>query len=161
MAQVNSATSLDRMRIVWWISHSLITPSSALDIWQHISHTRGKSCRPARHLSGRTQSQISKRCLPIALRVSSITTGHYVLRKDVDLKRMGSENNEGNTTGSHLMTPLPLLQQILQYQVVFELFMNRLFWVFIKSWKTSAVSTTVWMVESQLYKLRGTSDTFA
>ena len=31
---------------------------------------------------------------------------------------------------------------------------------FIKSWKTSAVSTTVWMVETQLCKLRGTSDTF-
>ena len=31
---------------------------------------------------------------------------------------------------------------------------------FIKSWKTSAVSTTVWMVETQLRKLRGTSHTF-
>ena len=31
---------------------------------------------------------------------------------------------------------------------------------FIKSWKTSAVSTTVWMVETQLSKLRGTSDTY-
>ena len=31
---------------------------------------------------------------------------------------------------------------------------------FIKSWKTSAVSTAVWMVETQLCKLRGTSDTF-
>ena len=30
----------------------------------------------------------------------------------------------------------------------------------IKSWKTSAVSTTVWMVETQFCKLRGTSDTF-
>ena len=30
----------------------------------------------------------------------------------------------------------------------------------IKSWKTSAVSRTVWMVETQLCKLRGTSDTF-
>ena len=30
----------------------------------------------------------------------------------------------------------------------------------IISWKTSAVSTTVWMVETQLCKLRGTSDTF-
>ena len=27
---------------------------------------------------------------------------------------------------------------------------------FIKSWKTSAVSTTMWMVETQLCKLRGT-----
>ena len=33
--------------------------------------------------------------------------------------------------------------------------------VYIRSWKTSAVSTTVWMVETQLCKLRGTSDTFA
>ena len=32
--------------------------------------------------------------------------------------------------------------------------------VFIKSRKTSAVSTTDWMVETQLCKLRGTSDTF-
>ena len=32
--------------------------------------------------------------------------------------------------------------------------------LFIKSWKTSAVSTTVGMVETQLCKLRGTSDTF-
>ena len=31
---------------------------------------------------------------------------------------------------------------------------------YIKSWKTSAVSTTVCMVEIQLCKLRGTSDTF-
>ena len=31
---------------------------------------------------------------------------------------------------------------------------------FIKNWKTSAVSTTVWMVETQLCKLRGTSDAF-
>ena len=30
----------------------------------------------------------------------------------------------------------------------------------IKSWKTSAVRTTAWMVETQLCKLRGTSDTF-
>ena len=29
-----------------------------------------------------------------------------------------------------------------------------------KSWKTSAVSTTDWMVETQLCNLRGTSDTF-
>ena len=31
---------------------------------------------------------------------------------------------------------------------------------FIKSWKTSAVSTTVWMVETQLCKLRGPSDIY-
>ena len=42
---------------------------------------------------------------------------------------------------------------------------DNLFWRllstnFVKSWKTSAVSTTVWMVETQLCKLRGTSDTF-
>ena len=30
----------------------------------------------------------------------------------------------------------------------------------LKKWKTSAVSTTDWMVETQLCKLRGTSDTF-
>ena len=32
--------------------------------------------------------------------------------------------------------------------------------LFLKKWKTSAVSTTDWMVETQLCKLRGTSDTF-
>ena len=32
--------------------------------------------------------------------------------------------------------------------------------IVVKSWKTSAVSTTDWMVEAQLCKLRGTSDTF-
>ena len=31
---------------------------------------------------------------------------------------------------------------------------------FIKNWKTSAVSTTMWMVETQLCKLRGTSDIY-
>ena len=31
---------------------------------------------------------------------------------------------------------------------------------YIKNWKTSAVSTTDWMVETQLCKLRDTSDTF-
>ena len=30
-------------------------------------------------------------------------------------------------------------------------------YILIKSWKTSAVNTTVWMVETQLCKLRGTS----
>ena len=30
--------------------------------------------------------------------------------------------------------------------------------LFIKCWKTSAVSTTVWMIETRLCKLRGTSD---
>ena len=38
--------------------------------------------------------------------------------------------------------------------------LNLLVLYFIKSWKTSAVSATVWMVETQLCKLRGTSDTF-
>ena len=39
-------------------------------------------------------SHISERCLATAVRVSSsITTGHYVLNKDVDPKRLGSENN--------------------------------------------------------------------
>ena len=31
---------------------------------------------------------------------------------------------------------------------------------FIKNWNTSAVSTTMWMVETQLCKLRGTSDIY-
>ena len=37
---------------------------------------------------------------------------------------------------------------------------SRLAFVFIKNRKTSAVSTTDWMVETQLCKLRGTSETF-
>ena len=39
-------------------------------------------------------SHICKRCLPTAHRVSSsTTTGLYVLNKDVDPNRLGSENN--------------------------------------------------------------------
>ena len=39
-------------------------------------------------------SHISERCLGTALGVSSlIATGHYVLNKDVDPMRLGSENN--------------------------------------------------------------------
>ena len=34
------------------------------------------------------------------------------------------------------------------------------YFFFIKNWKTSAVSTTMWMVEIQLCKLRGTSDIY-
>ena len=37
---------------------------------------------------------------------------------------------------------------------------SKYFFIQVKSWKTSAVRTTVWMVEAQLRKLRGTSDTF-
>ena len=52
------------------------------------------SCRPARYLSSRTHSQISKRCLATAPWVSSsITNGHYVLKIYVDPKRLCSENN--------------------------------------------------------------------
>ena len=62
---------------------------------KHISHSCGRrSCRPGRYLSSSTHSHISEQCLATALRVSSsITTGHYVLNKDVDPKRLGSENN--------------------------------------------------------------------
>ena len=80
---------------VWWTSHPLST-SSALDIWQkHISHICGRrSCRPVRYLSSSTHSHLSEQSLAKALRLSSsITTGHYVLNKDVDPKRLGSENN--------------------------------------------------------------------
>ena len=60
---------------------------------KHISHTCGKSCRPARYWSSSTHSHTSKRCLATALRGSySITTGHYVRNKDMDPKRLGSEN---------------------------------------------------------------------
>ena len=80
---------------VWWISHSLITYFALLAIWRSTFHTCGRrSCRPARYLSSSAHSQISKRWLATALRVSSsITNRHYVLNEDVDPKRLGSENN--------------------------------------------------------------------
>ena len=115
-AQVNVAVSLDRTGMVnITFSHHLFCSSCYMT--KHISHTCGRrSCRPARYLSSSAHSQISKRCLATALRVSSsITTRHHVLNKDVDPKRPGSENNKGNTTSSHLMTPLALLQQHLKY----------------------------------------------
>ena len=97
-AQVNSAVSLDRTRMV------NITFSSLLLLLiydkSHFTHQVAcgrRSWRPARYLSSSSHSHISKRCLAAALRVSSsITTGHtghYVLNKDVDPKRLGSENN--------------------------------------------------------------------
>ena len=109
--QVNSAVSLDRTVNITFSHHFFCS----WDMTQHISHTRGgRSYRPARYLSGRTHSQVSKRCIATGLRVSSsISSGHCVLSKDVNPKRLGSENNEGNTTGSHLMTPLVLLEQNL------------------------------------------------
>ena len=92
-AQVNSAVSLDRTRMV-----NITSPQHFFCTWymtKHISHTCGRrSCRPARYLSSSTHSHIFERCLATVLRVSSsITTGHYVLNKDVDHKRLGSENN--------------------------------------------------------------------
>ena len=62
---------------------------------KHVSHTCGRRCcRPAWYLSSSTHSHISERCLATALRVSSsITTGHYVLNKNVDPKCLGSKNN--------------------------------------------------------------------
>ena len=44
---------------------------------------------------------------------------------------------------------------ILQY----ALFLSKVF-ILVQNWKTSAVSTTAWMVETQLCKLRGTSDIY-
>ena len=47
-----------------------------------------------RDTSSSSHSQISKRYLATALRVSSsITTGHYLLNKGVHSKRLGSDNN--------------------------------------------------------------------
>ena len=94
VAQVNSAVSLDRTCMVN-ITFSRHFFSSWWYMTKHTSHTCGRrSCRPARYLSSSTHSHTSKRCLAIALRVSSsITTGHYVLIKDVDPNRLGSENN--------------------------------------------------------------------
>ena len=59
----------------------------------------------ARAIFVSTHSHISKRCLAAALRVSSsITTGHYVLNKqrDVDPKRLGSENDAMKETQNKL-----------------------------------------------------------
>ena len=91
-AQVNSAVSLNSTCMV------IITFSHHFCSWcmtKLFSHTFGRrSCRPARYLSSSTPSHISERCLATALGVSSsITTGHYVLSKDVDPKRLDSENN--------------------------------------------------------------------
>ena len=97
-AQVNSAVSPDRMRMVYvTFSHQFFCHWYAR-VWQstfHIYTCSWRSYRPARYLSSSTHSQISKRCVATALRwvSSSITTGHYVLKKDVDPKRLGSENN--------------------------------------------------------------------
>ena len=91
-AQVNSAVSLDRTRMVnITFSHNV----SCSWYMTEIPHTCGRrSSKPARYVSSSTDSQISKRCLATALRVSSsTTTGHYVLNKDVGPKRLGSENN--------------------------------------------------------------------
>ena len=65
---------------------------------KHISHTCGRrSWRPARYLSSSTHSYTSKQCLATALRVSSsITTRRYVLSKDFNPKRLGSENSAMN-----------------------------------------------------------------
>ena len=102
---------------------------------KHISHTCGRrSCRPARYLSSSTHSHTSKRCLATARVSSSITTGYYVLNKDVDPKRLGSGNNamKNNTTSSDLMTPLVLLQRIVAVAaasfvfILHELFILRL-----------------------------------
>ena len=61
---------IERVR---WISHSLITATSALDNrWQSTFHRPvcgRRSCRPARHLSSSTHSDTSERCLATALRV--------------------------------------------------------------------------------------------
>ena len=47
-------------------------------------------------------SHISERCLATALRVSSsITTGRYILNKDLDPKRLGSENNASASRSNH------------------------------------------------------------
>ena len=85
---------------VWWISHSLITSSSALfDTWQSTFHTHVVEAAGPRDIFVKQDSQsyfraVSCKCLATALRVSSsITTGHYVLNTDADPNRLGSENN--------------------------------------------------------------------
>ena len=94
VAQVNSAVSLDRTCMVN-ITFSRHFFSSWWYMTKHTSRTCGRwSCRPARYLSSSTHSHTSEWCLATALRVSSsITTGQYVLNKDVDPKRLGSEKN--------------------------------------------------------------------
>ena len=107
-AQVNSAASLDRTRIIvnTTLSHHYLLWSSWC-MTKLISHTCGKiSCRPVWYLASITNSRIPKLFLATtALWVSSsITSGQYVLNKNGDRKRLGSENNgmEGNTSSSHI-----------------------------------------------------------
>ena len=111
---------------VWWVSHSLIASSSALDnirMTKHISQTCARrSCRPARYLPSSTHSHIPERCLATALRASSsITTGHYVLNKAMDPKRLGSENNalkEHNKLARNDTAGI-VLQQHSQYSTLY------------------------------------------
>ena len=142
-AQVNSAVSLDTTRMVnITLSHHFFCSSWYMT--KHMSHTCGRrSCRPARYLSSSTNSQISKRCLATALRVSSwITTGHYVIdRRGSKASGFRRQCHEGSTTSSHLMTPLVLLHQHLRYQAVFVFFMNLLFCV----WRRSVLFLGSWL----------------
>ena len=80
------------------LSSLLLLLLTILRIWQSISHTPvveevSGPCDICQVVLTATR-YTSKRCLATALRVSSsITTGHYVLNKDVDPKCLGSENN--------------------------------------------------------------------
>ena len=59
-----------------------------------------------------------------------------------------------------LLTALGVWPELLETISPFFRLLPTFVHVFIKSWKTLAVSTTMWMVETQLCKLRGTSDIY-
>ena len=91
-ALVNSAVSLHRTRTVNITFSRLFFCSRYMT--KHISPPVVEEVRCPRDIVKHTHSHTSERCLATALRVSaSITTGQYVLNKDVDPKRLGSENN--------------------------------------------------------------------
>ena len=62
----------------------------------------------------------------------------------------------------HVAAGLSLIGSVLAscFLLGFWSFFFYLILRYVKNWKTSAVSTTDWMVQTQLCKLRGTSDTF-
>ena len=100
-----SVVNLDRTRIIVNITFSHHFCSWYMT--KHISHTCGRSCRPVRYLSSSTHIHVSKRCLATA-RVSIITyrTLRTKQRRGFKVSGFWTHCHEGNTTSSHLMTPL-------------------------------------------------------
>ena len=114
-AQVNTEASLDST-CVWWISHSLITSSFALDnttyMTRHISHTCGRrSFRPVRYLSSSTHSYQVYFQAVSCNSASSVFLNHYRTlrtkqRRGSKVSGFRKQCHEGSTTSSHVVTPL-------------------------------------------------------